>query len=131
MDQLVLSYMKVEFDFLIGLLAANELIQMITCLKRIILSDRFNKGERVTTRIDFTTTRNLFNKYSTRALNEFINIPANSILFIHFYLKEGRTLSHTQRDVDQQKLEKQMRCLIKVAFNYLPPNFREIYSHAN
>jgi hypothetical protein len=24
-----------------------------------------------------------------------------------------------------------MLCLIKVAFNYLPPNFREIYSHAN
>lgn len=131
MDNLVLNYMKTEFGFLVGLLAGNELIQMITWLKRIILSDRFNKCERVTYGMDFASTRSLFNKYSTRALNEFICIPCNSILLVHFYLKHGKNESYVQRDVDKQKLERQMQCLVKVAFNYLPPTFCEIYSHAN
>ena len=131
MDQLVLSYMKTEFDFLVGLLHGNELIQMTECLKRIILSDRFNKCERVTYGMDFANTRSLFNKYSTRALNEFICIPCNSILLVHFFLKHGKNESYVQNDVDKQKLQRQMQCLVRVAFNYLPPSFVEIYSHAN
>jgi hypothetical protein len=129
MDQLVIGYMKSEFDFLLGLLAGNELMQMAVCLKRIILSDRYNKGDRVTYGIDFTTVRNLFNRYSTKALNEFISIPVNSILIVHFYLKQGKILSFTQNDVDRQKLNHQMQWLIRVAFGYLPPNFVEVYSH--
>lgn len=131
MDQMVLQYMKVEFDFLVGYLAGNELIQMITCLKRIILSDRYNKCERVTYGIDFTTTRNVFNKYSTKALNDFISIPTNSILLVHFFLKQGRQWIQRQNDVDMQKLERQFQCLVKIGFNHLPPSFVEIYSHAN
>lgn len=127
MDQLLCNYVKIEFDFLVSLLTGNELIQMITCLKRIILSDRYNKRERVTYGLDFTTTRNLFNKYSTNALYDFIGIPTNSILFVHFFMKQGRTLCRSQNDVDKQKLEKQMGCLIKVSFEYLPAKFVEVY----
>ena len=129
MDNLVGNYMREEFDFLLGMLAANEMHLMLTCLKRIILSDRFNKWERVTYGVDFTTSRNLFNKYSTKALNEFISIPPNSILLVHFYLKQGKKLSFCQNDVDKHKLERQMQWLVKEAFGFLPPQFVEVYSH--
>jgi len=130
MDSLVAKYMKIELNFLADLLAANEMFQMVTCLKRIILSDRYNKCERVTKDLDFTTTRNLFNKYCTRSLNEFISISSNSILFIHFYLKQGRLLVQTQQDVDKQRLEKQIQCVVKLAYHNLPPAFRELYNQA-
>ena len=128
MDQLIIEYMKNEFDFLVGMLEGNELAHMIICLKRIILSDRSQKFERVSLGLDFSTTRTLFNKYSYKAFDEWIAIPTNSIILVHFYLKQGKKLCSLQKDVNEQMLETQMQSLIKHAFYYLPPVFVEIYS---
>ena len=68
MDNLVFQYIKREFDCLSEFMTANDLPQIIYGLKQIILSDRYNKGERVILGINFDLIRSLFNKYSKRNL---------------------------------------------------------------
>mmetsp|Transcript_7481 Transcript_7481/g.8499 ORF Transcript_7481/g.8499 Transcript_7481/m.8499 type:complete len:212 (+) Transcript_7481:602-1237(+) len=131
LDILIVEYIRKEFDFLAGLFAGNELSQIVMCLKRVILSDRYNKCEMATFNIDFTSTRKLFNKYSHKAFNEWIGIPTNSILLVHFYLKHGKDQSFLQKDVNKEKLLAQMQVLVRNAFSYLPPYFVEVYSHEN
>jgi hypothetical protein len=47
MDTLVFQYIKREFEVLSDFMTANDLPHIILGIKQIILSDRFNKGERV------------------------------------------------------------------------------------
>ena len=131
LDSLIINFLKQELGVLIGCLDDNLLTLMMLCVKRIILADRSNKFYPATIGIDFSTTKNLFHKYSSKALYNFISIPTNSILLVHFYLKQGKDLIFAQNDVDQHKLFEKMVGLLSVAFTYLPPQFHSIYSEKN
>ena len=62
-----------------------ELSQILTCLKCIVLSDRYNKrDEECIQGLDFTRIRNLLNKYSKKNCAEFISEPPNAFLYLHF-----------------------------------------------
>ena len=128
MDNLVFQYIKREFDVLSEFINANDLPQIILGLKQIILSDRFNKEERVILGINFELIRTLFNKCTKISIEEFSKVPANCILFIHFFLKQGRHIAHKQQDVDKQKFQKQIEFLVELMFSNLPYKLQEIYS---
>ena len=85
-------------------LCEGLLSQVYESLKIIILCDRYNKNEPALRNLDFTLIRNVLNRYNTKNLTSFLSIPANSYLFIHFFLKFGETSSKQQKDVDSEKL---------------------------
>jgi len=128
MDQLVNDYIQHEFDFLTRFFTGNDLAQLIICLKRIILSDRYKKAEKVVLELDFANTRDLFNKYSRKARNEWLKLPTNSLLLVHFYLKQGKNQCYSQKDVNAEKLHHQMRFLVSLSFEHLHSCFVEIFS---
>lgn len=89
-SHIILKFIEHEFAAIIPMLTRNELTELQDCLKKIVLSDRSNKKEPMIAGIDFTVVRNLFGKYTGKNMKIFMKNPANSFLYTHFYLINGR-----------------------------------------
>lgn len=60
-------------------------------------------------------------------MKKFVSDSANSFLYTHFYLINGRYECYKQEDVDQNNLNEQMKKLMLEAFKTLFDSVKPIY----
>lgn len=126
-SEMIMKFIELEFSAVLSALTLSELAELQDCLKKVILSDRSNKNEPMIAGTDFTIVKNLFWKYTTKNMKLFLESPANSFLYAHFYLINGRYECFKQTDVDQINLNAQMKKTLLEAFGNLFDSVRLIY----
>ena len=126
-NQITMQFIKLEFGTILPVLTQNEHEGLLESLKLIIFSDRSNKNEPMTKGIDFSVVRNLFGKYTQKNMKIFMNNAANSFLYTHFYLINGRSACFDQKDVDQANYNDQMKKLMLEAFRNLFSSVKPLY----
>lgn len=89
-------------------------------LTKLILCDRYNKGEPVTQGLDFEVVRNTLQKFNTRNLLEFFGEKEYAFLYMFYYEKAGLKDAIAQKDVDSDKLIDEMQALYDEALKYVP-----------
>lgn len=127
MSHIMMKFIEAEFSKLLPILTGNEVTQLLESLKQVVFSDRSNKKEPMTKGIEFGIVRNLFGKYTQKNMKKFMSEPANSFLYTHFYLINGRYECYKQEDVDQGNLNDHMKKLILEAFKSLFTSVKPIY----
>jgi hypothetical protein len=127
MSHIMMKFIEHEFSKILPILARSELTSLLESLKQVIFSDRSNKKEPLTRGIDFGVVRNLFGKYTQKNMKVFMSESANSFLYTHFYLINGRYECYKQSDVDQSNLNDQMKKLMLTAFKGLFLTVKPIY----
>lgn len=128
-NQIIAQFIQSEFSAILSLLTNNELEMLLESLKWVIFSDRSNKSEFMTQGIDFSVVKNLFGKYTKKNMVAFMRNAANSFLYTHFYLINGRSAWFEQKDVDQDNFKAQMRSLMLEAFKSLFTSVKPLYEN--
>lgn len=106
---------------------------IIEPLQLLILWDRYRKLEKATEGMDFNASRSLLNHYNQKNLQQFLSSPANWLLTALYlkracYVDSSNPTQHKdnewlkQKDVDPQKLMKEMKFLYKSSLEKLPSN---------
>jgi hypothetical protein len=126
-NQIIMQFINSEFGTILPVLAQNEHEKLLDSLKVIIFSDRSNKNEPMTNGIDFSVCKNLFGKYTQKTMKIFMKDSANSFLYTHFYLINGRSACFDQKDVDQANYNEQMKKLMLEAFRNLFSSVKPLY----
>lgn len=127
LSHMILKFIEFEFAKILPMLTSNEISLLLESLKQIVLSDRSNKKEPMIHGIDFSIVRNLFGKYTQKNMKLFMTDSANSFLYTHFYLINGRYECYKQSDVDQNNLNDQMKRLMLEAFKSLFHSVKPVY----
>ena len=78
----------------------------------------------MTKNIDFSVVKNLFGKYTQKSMKVFMKNPANSFLYTHFYLINGRSACYEQNEVNKENFHYQMKN--KLMFEALRNMFKSI-----
>jgi len=112
------QFIEIEFSYLRCFPEYIEYIGLERSLKIIILWDRYNKKEDIISGLDFTTLRNVLNKFNTRNLINFFSEHSYALLYIHFYEFFDKNDISTQKDVEPVKLNQEMLNLYQEANKY-------------
>lgn len=126
-NEIILKFVQTEFSTILSQLTNDEFSNLLEKLKCVILSDRSNKREPMIDGIDFSVVKNLFGKYTQKTMKLFMKIPANSFLYTHFYLINGRSACYEQEDVDKDNFNAQMKKLMIEALRTLFPSVKPLY----
>jgi hypothetical protein len=128
----VSKYLTKELGNALNMLSDSDFSRTRDGLKTIILCDRYKKKEKISEGLSFVSFRNVLHKYNTRNLIEFLSDASFSLLFTHFFLKNGKQATQEQNEVNGDKLIGRMRHLMKEASGYLPSSlnnyFEGVYS---
>ncbi|CAI2370182.1 unnamed protein product [Moneuplotes crassus] len=105
---------------------------IVEAIQLLILCDRYKKAERATRGMDFTVCRSLLNHYNQKNLGEFLSSKANCLITA-LYLKRACFVDSSdpircetneclkQKDVDPEKLMREMKLLFKSSIERLSP----------
>ena len=100
---------------------------LVLPLQKLILCDRYNKGEPVTDNIDFEVVRNVLHKFNTRHLLEFFGQKEFAFLYKFYFEKQGIKDAQQQTDVDTEKLVDELKALYDEASTYVPESDNSFY----
>lgn len=126
-NAVVMKFIEVEFKMFLSILDSHEISLLREAMLKVVLSDRSKKKEPMTKGLDFAVVRNLFGKYTQKNMKIFMQDPANSFLYTHFYLIHGRNACFEQNDVDCANFNEQMKKLMLEAFKSLFPRVKPVY----
>lgn len=126
-NQMLAQFIQQEFATILPVFCDEERFHLLDSLKCIVLSDRSNKREPMIQGVDFGIVRNLFGKYTQKTMKTFMRDPANSFLYTHFYLINGRFACFEQSDVDQNNFNEQMKKLMLEAFHNMFGCIKPLY----
>lgn len=126
-NQMIAQFIQQEFSAILPVFWDDERFLLLDSLKCIVLSDRSNKREPMIQGVDFGIVRNLFGKYTQKMMKSFMKNPANSFLYTHFYLINGRFACFEQSDVDQNNFNEQMKKLMLEAFHNMFGCIKPLY----
>lgn len=127
MCEAIRSFIELEFPYLKPFEDYTKFVWLEESLKTLILCDRYNKQEPIIEGLDFTILRNVLNKFNTRNLINFFGDKCYSLLFVHYFEKNGQYDAYNQGDVEPTKLIEEMQMLYDEADKYVKlawENFR-------